>query len=271
MAAVAVENARLYREAREAVALRDEFLGVASHELRTPLTSLRLQLHRALRLLEQPGEAAKLRGVVEASERQARRMTGLVDGLLDVSRIAHGKLSLELEMVNLTDTASEVASRLSEQFSAAGSPFTLVAPAPVVGHWDRLRLEQVLTNLLSNAAKYGRGRPVEMRVWADGHEAHVTVRDEGIGLAPEDARRVFDRFERAVSVRHYAGLGLGLYITRQIVMALGDEVSVESELRRGSTFFVRLPLAGPPEMRSPAGHEATGGARETNEGAAAIT
>lgn len=259
LVSVAIENARLYRQAREAVAVRDEFLGVASHELRTPLTSLRLQLQRALRLIARHDDAERLEGVVEGAERQVRRLSALVDGLLDIARIAHGQLALELEEVDLLEVAREVVDRLSEEISTSGCRVDLQAPDGVRGRWDRLRVDQVLTNLLTNALKYGRGRPITIRLRATGAQAFLEVEDEGIGMTPEAAARVFDRFERAVSARRYAGLGLGLYIVRQVVEALGGHVGVTTAEGVGSTFTVELPLAGP-EAKRPAGAGAADGA-----------
>ncbi|MFM2153419.1 MAG: hypothetical protein RL199_1854 [Pseudomonadota bacterium] len=241
LATTALENARLYRQAKQAVALREEFLGIASHELRTPLTSLRLQLQRAMRL-RVAGDVEKLGPAVEASERQVRRLSILVDGLMDLARIRHGRLELELEPVDLAQLCRDTAGRLHDAFDAAGSSLTLDLPATLVGRWDRLRLEQVLTNLLTNAAKYGRGRPVHLNLSTVDGDARLAVQDEGIGLSPEDASRVFNRFERAVSGRHYGGLGLGLYIVRQMVELHGGRVEVESREGVGSTFTVRLPL-----------------------------
>ncbi|MFL5347759.1 MAG: ATP-binding protein [Hyalangium sp.] len=243
----AVDNARLYHEAEEAVHLRDEFLGIASHELKTPLTPLRLKLQALQRQASDAliGGAAlspeKVSDSLDVALRQVRKLTDLVDNLLDVSRISAGRLRLELEEVDLSSVAAELLSRFAPSAEKLGCALELHAPEPVFGRWDRLRVEQLVTNLLSNALKYGAGRPVVVRVEEDGERARLTVEDQGIGIAEEDLGRIFERFERAVSDRHYGGLGLGLYITRQIVEAFGGTVRVTSQPGHGSTFTLELP------------------------------
>jgi signal transduction histidine kinase len=125
--------------------------------------------------------------------------------------------------------------------AAAGARLRLHAPLPVVGSWDRLRLEQVLTNLVTNALRYGRERPVEVRVEGTPAVARLQVCDEGIGIPEESQERIFGRFERAASGRNYGGLGLGLWLTRQLVEAMQGCVSVQSRPGEGSTFTVELP------------------------------
>ncbi|RKG65540.1 sensor histidine kinase [Corallococcus sp. CA054B] len=251
--ALYLENARLYREAREAVRQRDEFLGIASHELKTPLTPLSLKvqlLQKQVVVLAREGKDVPTDRVADALDvvqRQVRRLSGLVDNLLDVSRITAGRLRLELEELDLASVAAEILYRFSAAAAQAGTELGLEAPVPVVGRWDRLRLEQVVTNLVSNALKYGAGHPVIVSVEAQGTLARLTVKDHGIGIAPDDLARIFERFERAVSERHYGGLGLGLYITRQIVEAFGGTVSAVSTPGEGSTFLLELPRGDIPE------------------------
>ncbi|RKH65677.1 GAF domain-containing protein [Corallococcus aberystwythensis] len=251
--ALYLENARLYREAREAVRQRDEFLGIASHELKTPLTPLSLKvqlLQKQVVVLAREGKEVPTERVAEALDvvqRQVRRLSGLVDNLLDVSRITAGRLRLEMEELDLASVAAEILYRFSAAAAQAGTELGLEAPVPVVGRWDRLRLEQVVTNLVSNALKYGAGQPVVVGVEAHGSLARLTVRDHGIGIAPDDLARIFERFERAVSDRHYGGLGLGLYITRQIVEAFGGKVSAVSTPGEGATFILELPRGDIPE------------------------
>ncbi|QRK11441.1 GAF domain-containing protein [Archangium violaceum] len=243
--AAALESARLFMESQRAVRLRDEFLAVASHELKTPLTPLRLQLQGLWRVVEsragRPVDPERVLRAARICEAQVRKLSGLVNDLLDVSRLAQGRLPLRLEQVNLVAIAREVIAQFSDDAARAGCAVELWAGPAVVGHWDRVRLEQVVTNLLTNALKYGAGRPVHVRVWMEGGVARLSVRDEGIGIAPEHRSRIFGKFERAVSERHYGGLGLGLHITQQIVQALGGSILVESEPGRGSTFTVELP------------------------------
>jgi signal transduction histidine kinase len=256
--AASVEQQRLASEAQAAVRVRDEFLGVAAHELRTPLTSLKLQLQLLYRQLRQGAtrDPERMHRAVDSCERQTTRLSQLVDSLLDVSRLSRGRLELHPEALELGEVVRELVRRFETEARLAGVRLTVDAPHPVPGRWDRLRLEQVLTNLVSNALKYGRGAPVDVRVRDQGEHASVEVQDRGIGIAPEDAQRIFERFERAVSSRHYGGLGLGLFITRQLVEALGGHISLESHPGQGSTFTVLLPRASPspdaPEQPPPA-------------------
>ena len=243
--ALSVDNALLFREARRAVAQRDEFFTLAAHELRTPTTALKLNVQSMLRA-ERRGETGPLSPALQTRlrniDRTAGRLNALVGELLDVTRIHAGRLRLEREEVDLGCLVRDVADRFRQNAPPTAGALLVEAPEPVVGRWDRTRLEQVVTHLLSNAIKYGAGRPVHLRVEASaGGPARLVVRDEGIGIPPENLPRLFGRFERAVSERHYGGLGLGLYITRQIVEALGGGVSVRSAPGAGATFTVELP------------------------------
>jgi signal transduction histidine kinase len=237
LAAIAIDNARLYREAQKAVRLRDDFLAVAGHELRTPLSRLSLQVEL---LQRESGSFDGRTDWAEKAQKSVARLASLIDELLDVSRISEGRLSLQRERLDLAELAREIAARVAEEKRAA-PPIAVRAEGPVVGQWDRRRLEQVVENLVSNAVKYGAGSPVEVEVALDG-SARLTVADGGAGIAARDQARIFERFERAVPSRTVAGLGLGLWIVREIVTASGGTVSVESELNRGSKFTVRLPL-----------------------------
>jgi PAS domain S-box-containing protein len=247
-AAFAIENARLYREAQDAVGARDEFLSIASHELRTPLTPLQLSMQRLLASRNgiQPLEQLttdELRRSLVRWDKQVRRLSHLIDNLLDVSRISAGRLDLKPEAVDLVEVAREIVARLWGDVPSAESPATVLAETgPVVGLWDRLRVEQVVTNLLANAMKYGGGKPVTVTVSRNERFACFEVRDQGIGIAAEKQAKIFERFERAVSSRVYGGLGLGLYIARQIVDAHGGMLEVSSNPGRGSVFTMQLPI-----------------------------
>jgi signal transduction histidine kinase len=243
--ALAVENARLYAESREAILLRDKFLSIASHELRTPLTALRLQARTLLRDTghpERPLVPEELAHKTRVISRQVERLSQLVDELLDISRLAQGYLSFQLEDVDLAEVVRDVAASFREELASPDIQLVLAGlDVPVVGQWNRLRLEQVVINLLTNALKYGRGRPISLELKKDEEHVWLTVRDEGIGIAPADQERIFERFERAVSEQNYSGFGLGLWIVREIVHRLGGTISVNSTPGVGSAFTVELP------------------------------
>jgi signal transduction histidine kinase len=168
-----------------------------------------------------------------------------VESLLDVARITAGRLTLEPEDVDLAKLARDVTERFGDDALRAGCKLRVEADEAVVGSWDRLRVEQVLTNLVSNAIKYAPGKPVDIKVTRDAKKATLTVTDHGIGIASDSLVRIFGRFERAVPTRHYGGLGMGLYITREIVEAHGGQVRVVSEPGQGATFIVELPCETP--------------------------
>ncbi len=232
---------------QEAVRVRDDFLSLASHELKTPLAGLSLQL-QALRRLEAADAATplsdpKVRSRLEATARTLRRLGVLVDNLLDVSRIRHGKLDFLFATGDLSEVVSEVVARTEDQARQAGVALTAHIHSPLVGSFDRLRLEQVLTNLLSNALRYGAGSPVEVRLERTPEGARLMVRDEGPGIPEADRERIFARFEQVLSAARAGGLGLGLFIVRQIVEGHRGRVHVEAGPEgRGSVFVVQLPL-----------------------------
>ncbi|WP_224240153.1 GAF domain-containing protein [Hyalangium gracile] len=243
-AAFAIDNARLYHEAQQAVRLREEFLSIASHELKTPISALQLQVQSLLSTLARSPSGPspeRLRRSLETVDRQVRRQTQLINDLLDVSRISAGRLQLQPERMELSALAREVAERFEPELARAGSPLLLQLSAETMGQWDKLRLDQVLTNLLSNAVKYGRGNPIQLVTETTSDRVRLSVRDGGIGIAAEDLARLFNRFERAVSERNYGGFGLGLWISRQIVEAMGGRIQVTSQPGVGSTFTVELP------------------------------
>ncbi len=234
------DRERLFREAQEAAKVREEFLSVAGHEMRTPLTSLQFLLHTIQKRFESGHPEKAIEGLVRA-QAQLQRLSDLTEELLDVTRIVAGRLTPELEEVDLRKLAREIAEQQRDSAARAGCELRFEAPAPVTGLWDRSRLEQVVTNLLSNAVKFGGGKPITVRVEADTARATLTVRDQGIGISSSDQSRIFERFERAVSKQSYGGLGLGLWITHQIVAAHGGRIRVESDPGHGSTFRVELP------------------------------
>lgn len=244
-ASLAFENAVLYRGTQEAVRARDEFLSVASHELKTPVTSIHLQIQLLLEVLHRQGIAGlpseRLENALQNTDRQVSRLVRLINELLDVSRLTTGNLVLERDEVDLTALVEETVGRLRP---SSASPIAFESHGPIVGRWDRLRLEQVVTNLVSNASKYGAGKPVTVAVTASGGMARISVCDRGIGIEEADLDRIFNRFERAVTEKQFGGLGMGLYIVKQIVQAHGGEIHVVSRPGAGSTFIVDLPVAG---------------------------
>ncbi|QRN96873.1 MASE1 domain-containing protein [Archangium violaceum] len=243
--ALALENARLLADYQAAIHVRDEFITVAAHELRTPLTSLKLQMRSFGRLLQQPATAAPeaVRPRFHSMSRQVERLGRLVEGLLDVGRINTGRLYLERELLDLGELVHDVVEQLSGELERAGCEVSLVLQPCVRGLWDRTRLEQALNHLLGNAAKFGAGHPIELRVEQREDRAYLTVRDQGIGLAPEALERIFGRFERAVSSREYGGLGLGLFLTQRIVEAHEGHIRVTSQPGQGATFVLELPAS----------------------------
>lgn len=242
-----VEREFLYHKALAAVQARDEFLSIASHELRTPLTSLHLLIGALLRSADRggadwtAGSNLKLAERLRIADRQVKRLARLIDQLLDVSRISTGQFQVEAEEVDLAAIVQDVADRFATDASQAGCEVQLRASEPVIGLWDRMRLEQVVVNLFSNAIKFGEGRPVVIEVSGDGKQARLMVRDHGVGISAEAQLRIFQRYERASDSSNYTGLGLGLYIVQRIVEAHGGQIMVESEPGEGTLFTIQLP------------------------------
>jgi PAS domain S-box-containing protein len=228
---------------REAVQSRDTFLSIASHELKTPLTSLLLHIESLRRRAGEATLPPPIGDKLQTIERQAGRLSILVNELLDVSRLTAGRLDLEAETLDLVQVVQEVSERFSEQLERCGSALQVTADPAVVGCWDRSRCDQVVTNLLSNAIKFGEGQPIDLGIVREGEKAVLTVRDRGIGIDPADCERLFQRFERLVSARHFGGFGLGLWIVRQIIMAMGGTIHVDSMPGQGTTFRVELPVS----------------------------
>jgi signal transduction histidine kinase len=239
-AGMAIDNARLYAESQAAVQVRDQFLSVASHELRTPLTSLNMTV-QALLDNAIPATPENLRKTFSITRRQIARLTHLVDELLNVSRITAGHLALELDDVDLTVVVHDVLERFEGELSRTGTRVSM-RTAPVVGRWDKSALDQVVTNIVSNALKFGAGRSIDVTVEAVNGTAKLVVTDHGIGIPADRLPHIFERFERAVSARQYGGLGLGLYIARAIVEASGGSIEARSAgPHQGATFTVELP------------------------------
>jgi PAS domain S-box-containing protein len=241
------ERGRLVRELEEAISARDDFLSIASHELRTPLTPIRLSV-QSLKRKGQTLASVLPKGLatqLETMDRQVGRLDTLINELLDVSRITVGRMDLELSDFDVMTLVRDVVTRFQQELDWGHHTVKLDLGAPgtqILGRWDRLRLDQVLSNLLSNAMKYGGDRKlIEISARTGPEGVAITVRDHGLGISAEDQERIFERFERLISVRHFGGFGLGLWIVRQIVEAHGGHVRVESVLGEGSAFTVEIP------------------------------
>lgn len=234
------------KDLQEAIQTRDEFLSIASHELRTPLTPLKLQIQTFISSVQkktiQKMTEEKLERMAENCDRAISRLSALVDNLLDVSRINSGRLTLNFEEVDLTEIAEDLMQRYSPEMERTETIVTLNYDRPVIGMFDKLRFEQVIQNLLMNALKYGNRNPVYIEINEEPGYAVLTVSDKGIGIKEIDKERIFKRFERVDSSVNVGGLGLGLYITKQIVDSHNGSIEVESSMGKGTTFRVKLPL-----------------------------
>ena len=240
--ALCIVNARLFREAQDALRTRADFISIVAHEIRSPLTSLHLSVQR---LRRRALSAADLAKALDMVERDDRRLGRFVDELLDVGRIQAGRFTFDVRQVDFVEIVRSAVAQLGGDLGRLRSSLSITTEPSVLGHWDRSRLEQVVTNLLSNAIKFGLGRPIEIVLHANDHVATLQVTDHGAGIPLEMREKVFLPFERAVSVQHYGGLGLGLYIVRTIVVGLGGTVRVESERGQGTSFHVTLPRQTP--------------------------
>lgn len=240
----ALHRTKLYEKAKEAVQVRDEFLSIASHELRTPLTPLKLKLQTLARQIKKGNihGGEQYLPVIDSLERQVKRLTDLIDDLLDVSRISAGKLTLKKEAFNIYEAMEEVISQYNTQLKNSHPVINFTGDTSLMGDFDKVRFEQVFINLLTNAAKYAPGKPVHISLDRRDDFAEIKVRDEGPGISEENQKRIFDRFERVKDRDNIGGLGLGLYISRQIVEAHGGKIYVESSSGEGSTFIVLMPL-----------------------------
>ena len=244
---VAEERERLLEDRRQAVAARDQFLAVAAHELRTPLATLAMLVDHLIgpplpHATTESGGVVVQKRQLAMVKRQVDRLTALVVEMLDVSRITDGRLQLSLGPVDLRDVIREVLDRFAPEIQRCHVTVRVNAPDPAPGIWDAARIDQVITNLISNALKYGAGRPIEVSVRVEASQAVVVVRDHGIGIRKDEQSKIFGPFAHVVAAKHHAGLGLGLWIAQQFVQASGGRIKVNSRPEQGSTFTVELPL-----------------------------
>ena len=236
-------------ELRNALRMRDDFMSMAAHELRTPLNTLSLEAKLRTMQLERGNVAvftfAYLQTMIARDRRQIDSMVRLIDDMLDVSRIRSNRLSIRTGEVELSALLARVMDDLSTQAAAQDVTFTLQADQLVTGSWDEFRLEQIVINLLTNALRYGQGKPVtvSLTLLPENGGARIEVSDQGMGISEQDQQRIFDQFERVADNNKSGGLGLGLYITRQLVQAHGGVISVQSRQGVGSVFAVTLPMS----------------------------
>ncbi|MES2526440.1 MAG: MHYT domain-containing protein [Bdellovibrionota bacterium] len=223
---------------------RDEFISVVSHELKTPLTSIKLQNDLVLRNIRNGQfDGEKILSQLEKSGNNIDRINRLVDDMLDISRMSTLRMTLQKEVFDMSTLISEVIERMRPLLDQANSQVIFDPGFHVSGEWDRFRIEQVITNLLSNACKYAPGKPISIHLELQKEKVLIRIADQGKGIALEDQERIFRRFERAESEKDTRGLGLGLYITREIVTMHSGEIKVVSRPNQGSEFMVILPLA----------------------------
>ena len=234
-------------ELEQAVRMRDDFMSIVAHEVRTPLNGLILETQLRKMHLARDNAAAfsldKMHAMVDRDERQIKSLIRLIEDMLDISRIRTGKLSIRPSRFDLAQLVRGLVENFAPQVEAAQSTLSLDAEEPVEGNWDEFRIEQVVSNLLTNALRYGAKSPIQVRVYCQEGEARIEVRDHGIGISEDNQRRIFQQFERVSASHVAAGLGLGLFISEQIVTAHGGTISVESRIGEGAMFRVALPLA----------------------------
>lgn len=243
------DQREIRQQLEDTVRVRDEFITLASHELKTPLTSLRLQTQlfqrsasKALQGDSSVYSKSKVDQLNEQTEKQVVRLVRLVEDMLDIARIRSGRLSLHRTEFDLCVLVKDCVEQMLPRFVSSGFP----APSfevceSSVGRWDVRRVEQAVNNLLKNALRYGQKRPIVLSVRSSADHAVLSVRDQGIGIEAGAQKKIFDRYERAVDANEVSGLGLGLFITRQIAEAHGGAVTVQSEVGKGSTFDLILP------------------------------
>lgn len=233
-------------ELEQAVRMRDDFMSIVAHEVRTPLNGLILETQLRKMHLARDNAAAftldKMQAMVDRDERQIKSLIRLIEDMLDVSRIRTGKLSIRPNRFDLVQLVSNLLQNFAPQMEATETSVSFEASAPVEGCWDEFRIEQVVSNLLTNALRYGGRSPIQVRVYREDDEARVEVQDHGIGISAENQKRIFQQFERVSAKTVVAGLGLGLFISEQIVAAHGGSIVVESEINEGALFRVCLPI-----------------------------
>ena len=250
LSAMAAEKAKLYLDAKEAVQVQEEFLSIASHELKTPLTSQYLQIQMLLRSIETQAPSHKVLELAQGALSGAKKLNHLIEELMDLTKLRVGKFSLKLERINIRNSIDLVLNSLRAEASKLGSPIEARLEEAVYVEADAMRVEQVVSNLVTNAIKYGHGKPVLVTLTQSEDRVRFSVMDQGPGISPSEQSRIFERFERVATDESIGGLGLGLYISRQIVEAHQGEISVESQVGGGAQFIVDFPKHPPTSQTS---------------------
>lgn len=239
------ENIKMKQE----IKLRDEFLSIASHELKTPLTSMLLKLQLVLHNVRNVSLAnfsvENLLKMLETAELQTKRLAKMINDLLNISLITTGKMNLELGKADVTEIVKEVVNEFSEKLTKSGYTLELEADKSYIGWVDKVRIEQVISNLMSNALKYGNNKPIEVKVIGNDSIAKIIVKDSGIGIEKREKDRIFGLFERGTTNNNYKGLGVGLFIANQIIKAHHGTIRVDSKPNSGATFTIEIPLKPP--------------------------
>lgn len=243
----AIDQSRENEELRLALQSRDEFLMMASHELKTPMTPLYLQMQTFIHLFESGAvnnvEHEKLLRMLGTSQGQIERLSRLINELVDVSKVSTNKLELNPSVMSLASLAEKVLTDFEAEIKKAGSTITLDIKDRAMGNWDSFRIEQVIINLVTNALKYGLDKPIHIEVGLREEKcAYFKITDNGIGIPEQDHFRIFRRFERAVSGNNFSGLGLGLYISKQIILLHRGRIWVDTAINGGSIFTFELPV-----------------------------
>ncbi len=234
------------KELAEAVRARDEFISIASHELKTPLTSLMILSQLQLKMIAKNDPKAfeedRVKDLASKTVAQTERLNILVGDMLDITRLKSGQMSMKKSNTDLFKLCNSAIERLSAQFISSGCKPPLISGTKTMGYWDPMRIEQVINNLLINAMKYGNNSPIVVTISSTNEVARFSIMDHGNGISQIDQSRIFHRFERAISANEISGLGLGLYISQQIIESHNGKIWVNSENGNGSTFYFELPL-----------------------------
>ena len=237
------------------MAARDEFIATVAHELRNPIAPLMFQVRLSIDRVEQmeragePPSAEWARAQLRRIEQRLHRLLETLDRLLDVSRLASGRIDLEPDNVDLVESVRDVLASFEAECAVARCELRVTMPASVTGWWDRLRLDQICRNLVSNAIRFGAGRAIHVTVDADEHTAILTVRDHGIGISPDKQDVIFERFERGPDASRSGGFGIGLWVVRNVCAAMGGSITVDSTVGGGAAFAVTLPRRPEREKR----------------------